>query len=68
MIEKKSTQYKSLKLEQSWLEKIEKQAFDAGKEPVLVIEFEVMEFGSSQWAMVPLDKMKEYFELEDGNE
>ena len=65
MIEKKSTVAKSIKLEQAWLEKIEKQAFEAGKEPVLVIEFEAMGFGSKQWGMVPLEKLKEYFELED---
>ena len=65
MIEKKSTMAKSIKLEQHWLEKLEKQAFDMGKEPVLVVEFETMTFGSSQWGCVPLEKLKEYFELED---
>ena len=65
MIEKKSTKAKSIKLEQAWLEKIEKQAFDAGKEPVLVIEFETMTFGSKAWGMVPMEKHKEYFDLED---
>lgn len=65
MIEKKSTQAKSIKVEQAWLEKLEKQAFDAGKEPVLVIEFETMSFGSKQWGCVPLEKLREYFDLED---
>ena len=65
MIEKKSTKAKSIKVEEAWLTKIEKQAFDAGKEPVLVIEFETMAFGSKQWGMVPLEKLKEYFDLED---
>lgn len=65
MIEKKSTKAKSMKIEQHWLEKIEKQAFDAGKEPVLVIEFETMTFGSKQWGCVPIEKLREYFELED---
>jgi len=67
MIEKKSTKAKSIKLEEAWLTKIEKQAFEAGKEPVLVIEFETMGFGSKQWGMVPLEKLREYFELEDAN-
>ena len=67
MIEKKSTKAKSIKLEEAWLTKIEKQAFEAGKEPVLVIEFEAMGFGSKQWGMVPLEKLREYFELEDEN-
>lgn len=66
LIEKKSTMAKSIKLEEAWLTKLEKQAFEAGKEPVLVIEFQAMEFGSQQWACVPLEKLREYFELEDG--
>lgn len=65
MIEKKTTTMKSMKLEQSWLEKIEKQAFDAGKEPVLVIEFENAGRGTSMWGMVPLEKLNALFELED---
>jgi len=67
MIEKKSTAAKSIKIEEAWLTKIEKQAFEAGKEPVLVIEFETMDFGSRQWGCVPIEKLREYFELEDGN-
>lgn len=62
MVEQKTTQAKSMKLECSWLEKLSKEAFAAKKEPVLVIEFE----GVGAWAMVPLEKMKELFELEDG--
>lgn len=65
MIEKKSTKYNSIRLQKSWLEKLEKQAFDAGKEPVLIIEFETMTFGSTQWGLIPLSKLKELFELED---
>lgn len=65
MIEKKSTKAHSMKLEEAWLTKIEQQAFEAGKEPVLVVEFETMGFGSQQWGMVPLEKLREYFELED---
>lgn len=68
MIEKKSTQYNSIRLQKSWLEKLEKQAFDAGKEPVLIIEFETMTFGSTQWGLIPLSKLKELFELEDTTE
>ena len=63
MIEKKSTLSKSMKLELSWLEKLEKEAFDAGKEPVLVIEFDTMAVGSRQWALVPLDRLLELYEL-----
>ncbi len=55
MIEKKSTRGRSIKLEEAWLTKIEQQAFEAGKEPVLVIEFETMAFGSKQWGCVPLE-------------
>lgn len=65
MIEKKSTAAKSIKLEQDWLEKIEQQAFDAGKDPVLVVEFQTMSPEHSQWGLVPLEKLKELFELED---
>jgi hypothetical protein len=65
MIEKKSTKGKSIKIEEAWLTKLEQQAFAAGKEPVLVIEFETMQFGSKQWGCVPLEKLKEYFDLED---
>jgi len=65
LIEKKSTQAKSIKITEAWLDKLEKQAFEAGREPVLVIEFETMSFGSKQWAMIPLEKLREYFELED---
>ena len=63
MVEKKSTLSKSMKLELDWLEKLEKEAFDAGKEPVLVLEFETMAVGSRQWALVPLDRLLELYEL-----
>jgi len=62
MMEKKSTTKKSIKLEREWLEKLEKQAFEANRDPVLVIEFDVMKFGSRSWAVVPLEK---YLELVD---
>ena len=44
MIEKKSTKAKSIKLEEAWLTKIEKQALRL--EDQCVIEFEAMGFGS----------------------
>lgn len=65
MIEKKSTQYKSIKLKQSWLEKIVRQAHKQGKEPVLAIQFETMEkYTSKQWGLVPIERLKQLFDIE----
>ena len=63
MIENKSTTARSMKVQVSWLEKLEKEAFEAGKEPVLVLDFEAMSLGSRQWAMIPLDRLLELYEL-----
>lgn len=65
MIEKKSTAGHSIKLERAWLEKLEHQAFGEGKDPVLVIEFDTTVLASAQWAVIPLEKLREYFEMED---
>jgi len=64
MIEKKTTGAMSMKLDSKWLDKLVEQAFDMGKEPVLVIEMA----DGKPWAMVPIEKMKEYWELEDAHE
>lgn len=64
MIEKKTTQKKSFVLKQEILEKLCKQAFDSGKEPMLVIEFELAQLCGEQWAVLPLPRVLELFDKE----
>lgn len=65
LIEHKSTKARSMKLDKEWLEKIEKQAFQVGKEPVLVLEFqETMPWYCQRWALIPLDRLQELLESE----
>lgn len=63
VFEKKTTKSKSIRIKKDDLEKLEMQA--GRREAVMVIEFEVQRFGSRQWAVVPLNRLLELYELED---
>jgi len=64
MLEKKSTAGKTITVRRDDIEKLEKQAWDANREPVFVLEFETMKFASQQWAMIPLERLLELYEIE----
>ena len=68
MLEKKTTEKKSFTVSTAILEKLCAQAFDSGKEPVLVIEFEACRFGNTQWAMIPLERLLELYKIESGGD
>lgn len=66
MIEKKSTDKKSMVLKKEWLEKASRQAFKQGKDPVICIEFETTKVNvDEQWALIPFNKLKELLEIVD---
>ena len=65
MMEKKSTAGKTMTVKKEWFEKLSSEAFVARKEPVFVLEFEVMSQGSSQWAAIPLQRLLELYEIEE---
>lgn len=64
MMEKKSTAGKTMTVRRADIEKLMEQAWAANREPVFVLEFEAMKFGSQQWGMVPLERLMELFEIE----
>jgi len=64
MLEKKSTAGKTITVRRDDIEKLVKQAWDANREPVFVLEFETMKFASQQWAMIPLERLLELYEIE----
>lgn len=65
MVENKATEKKSMSLKLRWLEKLVKEAFEAGREPVLAIRFDAMKYGGRKdWAVLPLDRLEELLELE----
>lgn len=65
MMEKKSTAGKTMTVRRADIEKLMEQAWAANREPVFVLEFEAMKFGSQQWGMVPLERLMELFEIEE---
>ena len=62
MIENKSTTARSMKVKVSWLEKLEKKRLKQEKS-LFLLDFEAMSLGSRQWAMIPLDRLLELYEL-----
>ena len=69
LIEKKSTVNKSISLKKDHLDKIECIAFENRRTPALVVEFETTKrsFRPSQWAVIPLDFLKELLELKENS-
>ena len=65
VLEKKSTAGKTMTIRMLDLEKLTKQAWKSNREPVFVLEFEAMKFGSQQWGMVPLERLMELFVVEE---
>jgi hypothetical protein len=67
LIEKKSTEKSSISLKKDYLEKIDRIAFENGKVPILIVEFEVFKksYCSTQWAILPLEFFKELMELKN---
>jgi len=65
LIEKKSTEKRSISLKQDYLEKIDRIAFENRRTPALVVEFETTKsnYCPTQWAVIPLDFLKELLEL-----
>lgn len=64
LIEAKITDKDSMKVQREWLEKISKEAFQQGSEPVFVFGFTRAEFGAKEWAAVPAERLKELFDIE----
>ena len=65
MVENKATEKKSISIKLKWLEKLVKESFDAGRDPVLAIRFDAMRYGGRKdWAMVPLDRLEELLQIE----
>ena len=64
MVECKATEGKQITLKLAWLTKLVKEAFQAGREPALVLTFNAMDFGAKDWAVIPLDRYQELLELE----
>jgi Holliday junction resolvase len=64
MGEAKSTKHRQMTLRLEWLEKLVKEAFEAGMEPVLPLCFESLSVGASDWALLPMERLKELLELE----
>lgn len=64
MVECKATTGKQITLKLAWLVKLFKEAFQAGREPALVVTFEAMEFGAKDWAVIPLDRYRELLDVE----
>jgi hypothetical protein len=65
LVEKKSTEKRSISLKQDYLEKIDRIAFENRRTPALVIEFETtkQKYCSTQWAVIPLEFFKELLDL-----
>lgn len=61
-VEVKTTAKQQYTLKVETLEKLEYQAFNAGQEPVFVVNFENKVSGCKEWGMVPLDVLNELFE------
>ncbi len=68
LIEKKSTEKRSISVKKDYLDKIERLAFENRRIPALVIEFETTKrsYCPSQWAVIPLDLFKELIENRTG--
>jgi len=67
LVEKKSTQGKSISLKQDYLCKIDRLAFENDRVPAVVIEFETLKkkLCPEQWALIPLSYLKELIELKE---
>lgn len=67
LVEKKSTNKKSIVLKLDTLDKIDRIAFGSNRHPVLVVEFETEQhsFVNKEWAIVPLDLLKELLDLKN---
>lgn len=65
MAEAKSTDKKQISLKMEWLEKLVREALEAGMEPVLYIRFLAMQYaGRRDWAVIPAERYKELLETE----
>jgi Holliday junction resolvase len=64
MVECKATEKQSMGVKLEWLEKLVKEAFQAAREPVLVLRFLAMKSQARDWAVIPLERYKELLEVE----
>lgn len=65
MAEAKSTNGKSMSIKLAWLDKLVREALQAGMQPVLYLRFEAAQFqGMTDWACVPASRLKELLDLE----
>lgn len=65
MAEAKSTEGLSISLKLAWLEKLVREALQAGMRPMLTLRFTAAKIQAAQdWAMVPLDRYEELLETE----
>lgn len=56
LVECKTTEARSIRVEAKWLEKITREALEAGKEPALSIEIQQVKPGTPRdWTMVPTE-------------
>lgn len=69
LVEKKSTEGKSISLKQDYLRKIDRLAFENNRTPALVIEFDTLKktICPDQWAVIPLHYLKELLELKNNS-
>lgn len=65
MIEKKSTRGKTMTVRREDIEKLMNEAWKANREPIFVIEFEAIKYGSQQWGLIPLERLMELYEIEE---
>lgn len=67
LIECKRTDGKSIRLTKQWLEKISKEALEAGKHPAMVITIGTIETFDEDWLIIPL-RLVDSFTKEDPSE
>lgn len=60
LVECKTTEARSIRVEAKWLEKITREALEAGKEPALNIEIQKVKPGTPRdWTMVPTEMLND---------
>jgi hypothetical protein len=64
MYEAKTTQGRQITVKMDWLQKLETEAWSAGKEPVFVFGFEGHKLTNTNWGAVPLERLEELFDIE----
>lgn len=62
--EVKVTGKKQIAIKRDYLDKLVKEAFDAGQEPVLIFGFEEGRFNVEDWAAIPVSRLKELLDAE----